>query len=111
MSDSVMVPRAEMKFAIAQAIWEIDRNESTGARTLMVAAQNLLTAASTPVGGWEDISSLARQMMAGKGAMGAVVDGLPEDVCELHADNLNALLDAIDVKSLHAILTQTEKGS
>ena len=57
MSDAVTVPRSEMKFAIAQAIWEIDRNESAAARTLMVAAQNLLTAASTPVGGWEDIST------------------------------------------------------
>jgi len=57
MSDAVMVPRAEMKFAIAQAIWELDRNESTAARTLMVAAQNLLTAASPSVGGWEDIST------------------------------------------------------
>jgi len=59
-----------------------------------------MLAASTPVGGWEDISTLAHQMMAAIGAMAAVVDGLPEDVCELHADNLNALSDALDAVNL-----------
>jgi hypothetical protein len=111
MSDSVMVPRepteAMLNAVVAGTDWMPRRHRSDVAKQVW----SLMIAASTPAGGWEDISSLARQMMAGKGAMGAVVDGLPEDVCELHADNLNALLDAIDVKSLHAILPQTEKGS
>jgi hypothetical protein len=129
MSDSVMVPKsalADLELVAGEIFERWDKDMRSG--KLLTALSGLMApgydprvdrirqalAASTPVGCWEDISSLARQMMAGKGAMGAVVDGLPEDVCELHADNLNALsdaLDAIDVKSLHAILRATNSGA
>ena len=108
MPDAVMVPRSEMKFAIAQAIWEIDRNESAAARTLMVAAQNLLTAASTPVGGWEEpvawrypvltardeaVARMARAMRNGK-AWPAVFQA---NTAEALAEDALAALEALAV--------------
>lgn len=102
MSDEVMVPRAEMKFAIAQAIWEIDRNESTAARTLMVAAQNLLTAASTPAGGREDIECPACDG-SGKIVEAATTTGANQHSACQH--------DCEDCDGSGRILPQTEKGS
>lgn len=93
------------------------------ARSLAKADAILAALPSVPVGGLGasaapipteghdagavDFRPLALQMMAALDAMAVVIDGLPEDVCEVHADNLNALsdvLDAISLESLRAIL-------
>lgn len=50
-----------------------------------------------------DFRPLALQMLAALEAMTVLVAGLPEDVCELHADNLNALSDKLDAVSLEGL--------
>lgn len=44
--EGVQVPRLQMKMALANAIWSLDRNETTSARVEMCRAQDILTRAA-----------------------------------------------------------------